>query len=75
MVNFNLSQFLKVHFVSKECKTCVLRCLSFFFHCLRMSHKKDARLKWVKIRIGADSGFLNLPDYLLILFDLDENSP
>ena len=50
MLNFNFIQILKEQFVSKQCKTlsdAVFCGFDLFFHCLPMSHKKEARLKWV----------------------------
>ena len=49
MINSNLIQFLKVYFVSKQCIPDQTPRFDLFFHCLPMSDKKDARLKWVNI--------------------------
>ena len=54
MLNFNFIQILKVHFVSKQLKkpdqTPHSAASDLVFHCLPMSHKKDASLKWIKIQ-------------------------
>ena len=48
VVNFNFIQILKEHFVLKQAVQNLIR-RRVIFHSLSMSHKKDARLIWVKM--------------------------
>ena len=63
MVNFNFIRILKVHLCANSAKPDQMpqsAASDLVFHCLPMSHKKEAGLKWVKGIIRIEIHIFNL---------------